>query len=103
MADTELFEVFWPGGVRAVEMVSPAPRADLTNKRIGFLWDDMFRGDEIFQILEKNISEQFENVEFVGHRNFGPIFGGEEHSVLANLPNHLERLKINAIICGIGC
>ena len=103
MVNTELYEVFWPGGPSAVNTISSAPRADLTGKRIGILWDYVFRGEEIFPILEKTISEQYENVEFIGYENFGSTFGGDEHAVLAALPKRLKSLKIDAVISGIGC
>ena len=103
MVNTELYEVFWPGGPSAVNTISSAPRADLTGKRIGFLWDYVFRGEEIFPILEKSISERYENVEFFGYENFGSTFGGDEHAVLAALPKLLKNLKIDAVISGIGC
>ena len=103
MVNTELYEVFWPGGPSAVNTISSAPRADLTGKRIGILWDYVFRGEEIFPILEKSISEQYENVEFIGYENFGSTFGGDEHAVLAALPKLLKILKIDAVISGIGC
>ena len=103
MGNTELYEVFWPGGPSAVNTISSAPRADLTGKRIGILWDYVFRGEEIFPILEKSISERYENVEFIGYQNFGSTFGGDEHAVLAALPKRLKNLKIDAVISGIGC
>ena len=103
MVNTELYEVFWPGGPNAVNTISSAPRADLTGKRIGILWDYVFRGEEIFPILEKSISEQYENIEFIGYENFGSTFGGDEHAVLAALPKLLKNLKIDAVISGIGC
>ena len=103
MVNTELYEVFWPGGPSAVDTISSAPRADLTGKRIGILWDYVFRGEEIFPILEKCISERYENVEFIGHENFGSTFGGDEHAVLAALPKLLKKFEIDAVISGIGC
>ena len=103
MVNTELYEVFWPGGPSAVNTISSAPRADLTGKRIGILWDYVFRGEESFPILEKCISERYENVEFIGYENFGSTFGGNEHAVLAALPKRLKNLKIDAVISGIGC
>ena len=103
MVNTQLYEVFWPGGPSAVNTISSAPRADLTGKRIGILWDYVFRGEEIFPILEKSISERYENVEFIGYENFGSTFGGDEHAVLAALPKLLKNLKIDAVISGIGC
>ena len=76
MSDGEEFEALWPGGVCAVQTVSPAPRIDLPGKRIGFLWDDMFRGDEIFQMLQRNLTERFDSIEYVNYDRFGPIRAG---------------------------
>ena len=103
MANSEFYEVFWPGGTTAVNMVSSAPRTYLSGKRIGMLWDYVFRGEEIFPVLEKNISERYENVEFIGYEKFGSTFGGDEHAVLNALPRLLKDLKIDAVISGIGC
>ena len=103
MTRQEEFEALWPGGVSAVDTVPAAPRGDLAGKRIGFLWDDMFRGEEIFPILQRNISERFDDVAFVGFDAFGPIFGGDEHAVVAALPERLDSLEVDAVIAGIGC
>ena len=103
MVNTELYEAFWPGGPSAVNTFSSAPRADLTGKRIGVLWDNVFRGEEIFPVLERSISERCENVEFVGYENFGSTFGGDEYAVLDALPKLLKDLRIDAVISGIGC
>ena len=83
--------------------VPAAPRSDLTGKRIGFLWDYVFRGEEIFPILEKSISKRYKNVEFVSYENFGSTFGGDEHAALNALPRLLKKLEIDAVISGIGC
>ena len=103
MTNSEVYGVFWPGGPSAVYTVPSAPRTDLTGKRIGFLWDYVFRGEEIFPILEKSISERYENVEFVSYENFGSTFGGDEHAALNALPRLLKKLEIDAVISGIGC
>ena len=97
MANSELYEVFWPGGPSAVHTVPAAPRSDLTGKRIGFLWDYVFRGEEIFPILEKSISKRYKNVEFVSYENFGSTFGGDEHAALNALPRLLKKLEIDII------
>ena len=103
MTNSELYEVFWPGGPSAVHTVPAAPRTNLTGKRIGFLWNYVFRGEEIFPILKKSISERYENVEFVSYEKFGSTFGGDEHAALNALPKLLKQLKIDAVISGIGC
>ena len=103
MANKEVYEVFWPGGPSAVHTVPSAPRTTLTGKRIGFLWDYVFRGEEIFPILEKSISKRYNKVEFVGYEQVESIFGINETNTLANLPKYLKRLKIDAVVSGIGC
>ena len=59
--------------------------------------------DEIFQMLQRNLSERFDSIEYVNYDRFGPIFGGDEHSVVAALPNRLKKLGVDAVISGIGC
>jgi len=104
MSETaEQFDCLWPGGARAVEAVPLAPRSDLSGKRIALVWDHVFRGDEIFPMLERTLSDQFENVTFFGYDHFGSTFGGDEHQVLADLPNRLKELEVDAVISGIGC
>ena len=103
MANSDVYKVFWPGGASTVHTVSSAPRSDLTGKRIGMLWDYVFRGEEIFPILEKSVSERYKNVTFVGYEKFGSTFGRDEHAVLTALPRLLKKLKIDAVISGVGC
>ena len=99
-----IYAVHWPRGGKTVDIVPLAKRPDtLEGKTICQLWDYMFRGDEIFPILEKCISERYENVEFINYENFGSTFGGDEHAVLAALPKLLKDLNIDAVISGVGC
>ncbi|HUT51409.1 MAG TPA: hypothetical protein VM325_18940 [Alphaproteobacteria bacterium] len=94
----------WPGGANGVMAIEPAPRPDtLDGKRIGFLWDYMFRGEEIFPVLQKAIDSAFDDVRFVGYDEFGSVFGGDEHAVLSRLPGRLKELDVDAVITGIGC
>ena len=100
---TDSVEVLWPGGESAVERMEPAARpATLHGKRIGFLWDHMFRGDEIFPMLEDRLRDEFTDVEFVGFEEFGSTFGGDEHAVLDALPERLAAQRVDAVISGIG-
>lgn len=103
-SNPERFEVLWPGGPSAIPQIEPAPRLDqLAGKRIGFLWDDMFRGDDIFPMLEENLRALEPSAEFVGYETFGSIFGGDEHTVLEALPDRLKHLEIDAVVSGNGC
>ena len=101
---SEEFAVLWPGGPLAVPPVPSAPRpARLDGKTVAFLWDDMFRGDEIFPIIAAAIAESANDVRFVGHEAFGSTFGGDEHAVLAALPDRLRAHNVDAVVSGVGC
>ena len=81
-----------------------APRLDtLAGKTIAQLWDDLFRGDEIFPVLEAALGERFPGVKFVGYRTFGSTHGAEEHEVLAGLPERMRELGVDAVISGMAC
>ena len=72
------------GTVKAAD-VAPRP-STLEGKTIGQLWDDLFRGDEIFPILEEELGRRFPGVRFVRHGTFGSTHGRDEQRVLAELP-----------------
>jgi hypothetical protein len=100
----EIYRVVWPRGAQTVQAADVAPRlADLAGKTIGQLWDDLFRGDEIFPMLESALAQRFPGVKFVGYRTFGSTHGAEEHDVLKNLPARMREHGVDAIISGMAC
>ena len=81
-----------------------AKRLDsLEGKTIAHVWDYLFRGDEIFPVLEEGLRARFPGVTFVGYEEFGSTHGGEEHEVLATMPAKLQSLGVDAVISGMGC
>jgi len=100
----EIYEVVWPRGVRTAVMSELAPRlSSLDGKTIGQLWDDLFRGDEIFPILERELSQRFPGVRFVRYDVFGSTHGGDEQRVIAELPDRLREQNVDAVISGMAC
>jgi len=98
------FEVLWPRGRRTVLEGAYAPRPEsLEGKTIAELWNWAFRGDEIFPVLEKELSRRYPGVKFVSYENFGNIHGGNEREVLAALPGLFEKYEIDAVISAMGC
>ena len=96
--------VLWPRGRRTVSARPVAARLEsLAGKTIGQLWDDLFRGDEIFPMLEAALAERFPGIRFVDYRTFGSTHGAEEHAVLADLPKRMRELGIDAVISGMAC
>ena len=103
-SDEGYFEAYWPRAARRVATKTLAPRlAGLEGKRIAFLWDYLFRGDEIFDIVESQLRQRFAGIGFVGWREFGNTHGSDEREVVAALPRRLKALGVDAVISGMAC
>jgi len=75
----------------------------LDGKTVAFLWDYIFRGDEIFPILQRELSARYKDMRFVNYDEFGSTHGEDEHRILAELPARLKSLGVDAVISGMGC
>jgi hypothetical protein len=105
MSDSQgKYRVVWPRGRKIEERATPAKRLeDLNGKTVAELWDFVFRGEEIFPLLESELSARFAGVKFLSPERFGNTHGSEERDVLAELPGKLRELGVDAVISGMGC
>jgi hypothetical protein len=98
------YEVLWPRSPRQVQLQPLAKRLDtLEGKTIAQLWDYVFRGDEVYALLEEGLKERFPNIRWVSYKEFGSTHGGEEREIVAALPRRFKELKVDAAISGMGC
>ena len=98
------YAVVWPRSTRTVDVKPLAPRLQtLEGKTIAFLWDYLFRGDEIWPTLSAELARRYPGMRFIGWEEFGSTHGDEEHKVLAELPAKLKSLKVDAVVSGMGC
>ena len=98
------YAVVWPRSPKTAEVVELAKRpASLEGRKIAFLWDYLFRGDEIFPILQRELSARYPNMTFVPYQEFGTTHGEDEHDVIAALANKLADLGVDAVVSGMGC
>ena len=98
------YAVVWPRSAKAVGVKPLAKRLDtLDGKTIAFLWDDLFRGDEIWPILKQELGGRYADLKFIDHDAFGSTHGDEEHRVLAELPGKIKSMKIDVVVSGMGC
>ena len=98
------YQVVWPRGKNVIDRAAPARRLEnLNGKTVAELWDYVFRGEEIFPLIESELSARFENVKFLGPDRFGNTHGSDEREVLEALPNKLRALGVDAVISGMGC
>ena len=97
------FDVVWPLGRSTETAIALNARfTDNKAKRIGFLWDYIFRGDQMFPLIQAGLAEKFPGSTFVPHTAFGNIHGHDEREVLAALPQRLKDEKLDAVVVGVG-
>lgn len=81
-----------------------AERLDaIDGRRIAFLWDYVFRGDEVFPVLERELTARFDDVEIVGFETFGNLHGSDERERVGRLPDDLRDRGVDAVVSGMGC
>lgn len=96
------FSVHWPlAGKRQKDVALNARHEDMRGKRIGFIWDYMFRGDQMFPLLQAGLSEKFPGSTFVPYSTFGNAHGHDEADMLVTLPDKLKREKVDAVVVGV--
>ena len=87
-----------------IKLKTMAPRLDtLEGKTVCELWDWIFRGDEIFPMIENELAKRYPGIKFVSYDVMGNIHGGEEAKVIAALRDKLTQNKCDAVISGLGC
>jgi hypothetical protein len=87
-----------------VKMNPVAKRLDsLRGKTIAQMWDYIFRGDEIFPILEQELGRRFPDTRFINYSAFGSTHGDKEREVVASIPAKLKQYQADAVISGMGC
>ena len=98
------YDVVWPKSPRGVQSVALAPRLEsLDGRRVAFLWDYLFRGDELFPLLHEQLAERFPSVEILDYDLFGNTHGADEREMIEALPAALREHGVDAVVSGIGC
>ena len=98
------YEVVWPSSPLGVQRQRKARRlATLNDKRVAFLWDYVFRGDELFPVLAESLTQRFGNVEIVSFEEFGNLHGADEKERIERLPDDLRSRGVDAVVSGMGC
>ncbi|MEM7275162.1 MAG: hypothetical protein AAF547_18920 [Actinomycetota bacterium] len=98
------YEVVWPRAALGVQARRSAKRLqDLNGRRVAFLWDHVFRGDELFPVLATELSARFPEIEVVPHEMFGNTHGSDEKERIAELPAFLVDHRVDAVVSGMGC
>lgn len=96
------YEVVWPKSPLATARRPIAPRltAGVRGRRIGFLWDFMFRGEELFPVLADELRAR--GAEVVGYDVFGNTHGPDEAQVVGEIPSVIAARGVDAVVSGVG-
>ena len=98
------YEAYWPRSTRQQMTRELAPRLDtLEGKTVAQLWDELFKGDVVFELLEEGLKKRYPGIKFVSWREFGSTHGGNEREALAALPQKLRDLGVDAVMSGMAC
>jgi hypothetical protein len=71
---------------------------------VAFVWDYLFRGDEMFDAVRELVESRYRDVTFLGPDVFGNIHGGdaEERDSLAKLPARLKEYGVDVAVVAVG-
>lgn len=98
-----LFDVVWPLGRVASEPVDLAPALpDLNGKTVCELWDWLFRGDQMYPIINGELRRKYPDIKIVGHETMGNVHGTHGRTYVANLPELLRQHGCDAVISAVG-
>ncbi len=99
-----IHETVWPSAPRGTQTQRRASRlTSLDGKRVAFLWDYVFRGDELFPFLAKELQQRYPAIEIVDYTEFGNLHGSDEKEKVAALPGQLKARHVDAVVSGMGC
>ncbi len=102
MADS--YEVVWPRSKQSVELQDLADRPDsLDGRTVGFLWDYLFRGDEIFPVIAEELRIRYPTVKIIDFDQFGSTHGDGEAELVAALPQRLRDYGVDVVVSGMAC
>jgi hypothetical protein len=97
------YEVLWPRSPRQVQLQPLAKRLEtLEGKTIAQMWDFVFRGDEVYALLEEGLKQRYPNIRWISYKELGNTHGGDEREVVASIPRRFKELKVDAVISGMG-
>jgi hypothetical protein len=98
------YDAVWPRSPRGVQQRRRAARLGaLAGKRVAFLWDYLFRGDELFPVLADELRTRYAGIEIVDYTEFGNLHGADEKERVGRLPDDLRTRGVDAVVSGMGC
>lgn len=103
----EKYEVVSPVGLDTVKRVSAAPRLEsLTGKKIGEVWNGVFKGDVTFPVIRRLLKARYPDLEIVPYTAFPHAPGSDNPARQRDLAREIAALAkeqgCHAVISGNG-
>lgn len=104
--EAQPYEALWPLAPREAGDVPEHARAGtLSGLRVAYIWDELFRGPEMFDVITETARERYgEDVTFVGWEEFGNFHASAaaEKRVLGRLPELLRAHRVDLVVSAVG-
>ena len=98
-----VYEVVWPSGTSITKPLALAGAiTDLNGKTVCELWDWMFRGDEMYALINQELRIRYPGIRFVDHKTMGNIDGADQKGYIDKLPDLLRAHGCDALISAVG-
>lgn len=98
-----LYEVVWPLGKFVTSPVPLAPGlSDLNGKTVCEIWDWVFRGDQMYSVLNEELRKSYPDIKIVDHETMGNSHALGEREYVANLSVLLRKHGCDAVISATG-
>ena len=103
-----VYEVVSPLGESVIRMMNMAPRlSTLEGKTICEIWNEGFRGDESFPIIEKMLRERYPAIKLIPYTEFplatiASLHPETKEETLAALSAAIKKKGCDAVITGNG-
>ena len=78
------YEAYGALAARAVDARARHRASTLEGKTVAQLWDELFKGDVVFELLEEGLKKRYPGINFVSWRTFGSTHGGNEREASRN-------------------
>jgi len=97
------YEVYWPRAPKPNAKKAGARRLEnLAGRKVAFVWDGMFQGDLMFEVIAEELGRTFPDIKFLHWKEFGNTHGAQERKVVQELPALLRNLDADAVISAVG-
>lgn len=92
------------GRERAAERVEHEPLTTLEGMTLGFIWDYLFKGDEMFAAIQRAVAAEHPDTSFVDYPKFGNIHGSspDERANIGAIAARIREANVDAVVVAVG-